>query len=67
MTERLHFHFQARKNIGETKSKEVIKTVFKNYHLGDFAGGPMFKDLPASAGDTGSIPGLKGSHKLQSN
>ena len=31
-----------------------------------FPGGPVLKNLPAS-GDTGSIPGLGGSHMLQSN
>lgn len=27
----------------------------------------MFKSLPANAGDTGSIPGPRGSHMLRSN
>ena len=35
--------------------------------LGDFPGGTVVKNLPASAGDTSSIPGLGGSHMLQSN
>ena len=30
---------------------------FKNSASGDFPGGPMEKDPPYNAGDTGSIPG----------
>ena len=30
--------------------------------LGSFPGGPVVKNLPASAGDTGSIPGPRRSH-----
>ena len=33
----------------------------------DFPGGTVGKNPPASAGDTGSIPGLGRSHMLQSN
>ena len=33
----------------------------------DFPGGPMVKNLPANAGDTGSIPGLGRSHMPSSN
>ena len=33
----------------------------------DFPGGAMVKNLRAIAGDTGSIPGLGGSHMPQSN
>ena len=32
-----------------------------------FLGGPVVKTLPASARDTGSIPGLRISHMLQNN
>ena len=35
--------------------------------VGDFPGGTVVKNLPASAGDTGSIPGLGGSHIPRSN
>ena len=34
---------------------------------GDFPGGAVVNNLPANAGDTGSIPGLERSHKPQSN
>ena len=30
----------------------------KNYNYLDFPGGPVVKNLPANAGDMGSIPGL---------
>ena len=33
----------------------------------DFLGGPVVKNLPANAGDTGLIPGLGRSHKPWSN
>ena len=33
----------------------------------DFPGGTVVKNPPANAGDTGSSPGLGGSHMLQSN
>ena len=35
--------------------------------LGGFPGGAVVESLPASAGDTGSSPGLGGSHVPQSN
>ena len=31
-------------------------------HQGDFPGGPVVKNLPANAGDSGSSPGLSRSH-----
>ena len=34
---------------------------------GELPGGPVVKNLPASAGDTGSIPGLGRVHMLQNN
>ena len=35
--------------------------------IGDFPGGAVVENLPANAGDTGSSPGLGGSHMPQSN
>ena len=35
--------------------------------LGDFLGGPVVENLPANAGDTGSIPSPGRSHMPQSN
>ena len=53
-TERLHFHFLF-------TFKYLLKTL-----LG-FPGGPVVENLPCNAGDTGSIPGLGGSHMLRTN
>ena len=33
-----------------------VKKIKLEYHLGEIPGGPMVKNLPASAGNTGSIP-----------
>ena len=38
-----------------------------NFSFKGFPGGAVDKNLPAKAGDTGSIPGLGRSHMLQSN
>ena len=38
-----------------------------NKLLGDFPGGAVVQNLPANAGDTGSIPGLRRSYMPQSN
>ena len=48
--------------LSECLSVSVLKK-----SLQDFPGGPVVKNLPANAGDTGSIPGLGRSHMLQSN
>jgi len=41
---------------------------FKIYVLlGDFTGGPVVKNLPANAEDTGLIPGQGGFHMPRSN
>ena len=48
---------------------KVYNSVFQ-YHLKgaqDFPGGPVVKNPPASAGDTGSIPGLGRSHVPRGN
>ena len=39
----------------------------KTLHLGDFPGGPVFKNLPCDAGDAGSIPsgGVKIPHAAE--
>ena len=41
------------------KQSHLFKT---KYYLGDFLGGPVIKNLPANAEDTGSIPGAGSSH-----
>ena len=43
---------------------ELENQIFKFW---DFPGGAVVKNPPANAGDTGSSPGLGGSHMLQSN
>ena len=40
---------------------------FKNYFYVDFPGGTVDKNLPASAGDTGSVPGRGRFHVPRSN
>ena len=42
------------------------KGFFKRYE-GGFPGGAVVENLPANAGDTGSSPGLGGSHMPRSN
>ena len=39
--------------------------IFKK--IQDFPGGPVVKNLPANAGDMGSIPGPERFHMLQGN
>ena len=35
-----------------------VEHLFKNWSLRGFPGGPVVKNLPASAGDRGSVPGI---------
>ena len=46
--------------------RKVRKISLKNHHLG-FPGGAVVENLPAGAGNTGSSPGLGGSHVPRSN
>ena len=41
--------------------------VYQEYYFWGFPGGTVVKNLPANAGDTGSIPGPGRSHMPQSN
>ena len=50
---------------GQNKNK-TKKTALKEY-LPGFPGGAVVENLPANAGDTGSSPGLGGSHMPRSN
>ena len=43
------------------------KDTLKIDQVRDFPGGPVVKNLPANAGDTGSISGLGRFHMLRSN
>ena len=42
-----------------------VEVLFKAKKYGDFPGCPTVKNLPAGAGDTGSIPGPGRSHMAQ--
>ena len=42
------------------------QTLFKNHWAGGFPGGAVVESPPANAGDTGSSPGLGGSHMPRS-
>ena len=44
-----------------------LESLFQKLLAGDFPGGAVFKNLPANAGDTGSIPGPGRFHMLWSN
>ena len=55
-------------NIKRNKTKQTNKkTQFKNGQKKDFPGGAVVNNPPASAGDTGSIPGPGRSHMPQNN
>ena len=41
--------------------------VYQRIHTRDFPGGPVVKNLPASAGDMGSIPGPGRFHMVRDN
>ena len=58
-----HFVIQNIKNPGTQGSIFVILMIF----TGNFPGGPVAKNLPANAGDTGLIPGLGRYDMLWSN
>ena len=45
----------------------LMVSAFKNQFSRDFPGDAVVKNLPANAGDMGSIPGPGRSHMLQSN
>ena len=43
----------------QNSSNQIIETIFRHFYQAVcFPGGSEVKNLPASAGDTGSIPGL---------
>ena len=45
-----------RKVPGTQSLRKIFVKIFKNFR--DFSGGPVDKNLPANAGDVGSVPGL---------
>ena len=52
---------------GAAKKIKNRKTFMLQKTLLGFPGGAVVENLPANAGDTGSSPGLGGSHMPQSN
>ena len=54
-------------NISRPITSTEIETVIKKSSNRDFPCSAVVKNLPANAGDTGSIPGLGGSHMPWSN
>ena len=44
-----------------------VKSFFLKRTFSDFPGGAVVENLPANAGDSGSSPGLRGSHMPRSN
>ena len=62
---------QLRSTPAATKTQSNLKyinkiNILKNINM-DFPGGSVVKNLPANAGDTGSIPGPGRSHMPRSN
>ena len=64
LTKRILFIFL--RPLSEVTDTVVIVLCSKHTNR-DFPGGTVVKNPPANARDTGSIPGLERSHKLQSN
>ena len=50
----------------KTVSKDRITGHYKS-HYRAFPGGPVVKNFPATAGDTGLIPGVARFYRLQGN
>ena len=48
--------------MGATRGRQALRR-----KMAGFPGGPVVKNLPCNAGDTGSIPGLGRSHMPQGN
>ena len=61
---------QKKKSLKKEKKEEnyaLVKPLKSQKKRGDFPGGVVVENLPANAGDTGSSPGLGGSHMPRSN
>ena len=54
-------------NWGRGDEHNTTGKYYKSLPWLGFPGGMLVKNPPANAGDTGSTPGLGGSHMLQSN
>ena len=60
----LECHFERYR--GKSKALE-IETRRLNMNLGGFPGGSEVKNPPSDAGDTGSVPDLRGPHMLRNS
>ena len=49
------------------RKKKFRRVILKFINIWDFPGGPVVKNPPANAGDTGLIPGPGRFHTLQGN
>ena len=54
-------------SLSHSTTREVLQGASLKVNLRDFPGGTADKNLPADAGDTGSIPGPGRFHMLRSN
>ena len=54
-------------NASSEQTMAVVKTQVIKGQERDFSGGAVIENLPANAGDTGSSPGLGGSHMPRSS
>ena len=62
-------HIKKKKSL-KKKKKEMLRSTLiyvSKYHSPGFPGGAVVENPPANAGDTGSSPGLGGSHMPRSN
>ena len=55
------------KKLTQLKEVKSCNLLVQNLQLRDFPGDPVVKNLPADAGDTGSLPAPGRSHTLWSN
>ena len=55
------------KDLGGRKDPGTSPNLLQKERGGGFPGGAVVENLPANAGDTGSSPGLGGSHMPRSN
>ena len=56
------------KNLEQSQQKSsFLLSLLKSLDFQGFPGGPVVKNLPANAEDTGSIPGPRRNHMLRSN
>ena len=67
MNSNLHFCIQANCQLRVKGRGTFLVVQWLRIRLLGFPGGAVVENLPANTGDTGSSPGLGGSHMPQSN